>query len=69
MIKLIKIWIINRPIISTSIKTRWKITTLNTSDNYVYVGQVNESVSLYEFDNTKTTLEFKKRYINCVLLN
>jgi len=62
MIKLIKIWIINRPIISTSIKTRWKITTLNTSDNYVYVGQVNESVSLYEFNRTKKILEFKRRY-------
>jgi len=48
------------PIISTSIKTRWKITTLNTSDDYIYVGQVNESVSLFEFDITKKTLEFKK---------
>ncbi|ORX82715.1 hypothetical protein BCR32DRAFT_267433 [Anaeromyces robustus] len=48
------------PIISSSIKTRWKITTLNAYENYVYVGQVNESVSLYEFDRTKKILEFKK---------
>ncbi|ORX55513.1 hypothetical protein BCR36DRAFT_347475 [Piromyces finnis] len=47
------------PIISSSIKTRWKITTVNTIDNFVYVGQVNESVSLYEFNQNKK-LEFKK---------